>query len=88
MTGIRAESITTGVRAESITTGVRADSITTGIRAESGMTMKKPDSFFAGESDIRMKTTATDILKTPKSDLQDVGLTEKRLKEFNSSQKH
>ena len=55
----------TGIRAESITTGVRADSITTGIRAESGMTVKKTDSVFAGESDNRTKTTAADILKTP-----------------------
>ena len=54
-----------GLRKDSITTGIRADSITTGIRAESGMTMKKPDSIFAGDSDIRTKTTATDILKTP-----------------------
>ena len=75
----------TGIRPESITTGIRADSITTGIRAESGMTIKKPDSFFTGESDIRTKTTATDILKTP--EVQEVGLTEKRLKEFNSNQK-
>lgn len=87
LTGIRADSITTGIRAESgiesrknsIMTVINAESITTGIRAESGMTMKKTDSIFAGESDIRTKTTASEI--------QEVGLTEKRLKEFNSNQK-